>query len=190
MATADPNRSPAHTDKTGAYAAETEPPHRRRRLLWLLLALLALAIIAAILIAALSGGSSSKKSTHALSGGTLTVDGRPLVAGSPASKHSQVGHTALGRGVVVEEVTQQGFFVKAGNHPRVYVEDDAPVPGSSSTPHPAVGDHIDITGPIATVPAHPSAELHLSRRDAVTAHAEGIFIDGDGNGGSYRIAGH
>jgi hypothetical protein len=179
--TADTSRQ-ARTTRNGAVAAEPRRGGRRRGLLWGLLALLAAAIIAAIALGLFSGDDNGGRA-----GGSLSAGGTAILPPPSGGLGKVVGQQASGKGAVVQSVvhkaaandTPEGFWVGTSAKDRVYVEWGGTVGGNEATHTPAVGDKVDLSGPVRPAPQDPQQTLKLSAADAQLVKSEGGYVNAD-----------
>ncbi|CAB4892849.1 unannotated protein [freshwater metagenome] len=173
---------------------------------WLLALLLLLLVILAIVLIA-SGGDDEETDTASTStaavpaattpaqaatpasttatstsedAGTLTADGRSLLGTD--GKTGAVDKDATGKSVKVLSVTDGGFFVGVSAEDRMFVEYagdvgvDEPASGAY---RPAVGDLVDLEGPVAQAPKDPEKTLKLDAPDAKVVSDQGAYVNAD-----------
>jgi hypothetical protein len=163
--------------------------------------LLALLLLGALLLGVFDGGdddktqsaqpSPSAEPAAAPSDGTGPAGGSPsasLTARSEALLPVPAGglaayeaETATGREVTVQSVVKdEGFWVGNSRQDRVYVEYGGDVGANESQGfEPAVGDTVNLTGPVRPAPKNPARTLNLSDRDARQVAEQGAYINAD-----------
>jgi hypothetical protein len=174
---------------------------RRKGFPWWLLGLLALALIALLLLLRSCGdddsadterGSATTPSAQegadgngqAGIGGRLTAGSRSLLPTRRGQQLAQsVGEDAQGDRVQVQEVVKdEGFFVGTSREDRVYVEyggDVGETESGSGSYTPAVGDEVNLSGPVRPSPEDPEQTLNLARDDAQQVREQGIYINAE-----------
>ena len=173
---------------------------------WLLALLLLLLVILAIVLIA-SGGDDEDTDTASTStaavpaattpaqaatpattttatgsgnAGTLTAEGQSLLGTS--DKTATIDKDATGDAVKVLSVTDGGLFVGTSPEDRMFVEYagdvgvDEPTAG---TYRPAVGDLVDLEGPVAEAPKDPADTLKLGAADAKVVTEQGAYVNAD-----------
>jgi hypothetical protein len=120
-----------------------------------------------------SGGSGSDAAA-----GTLTAGGTDVSAAS-ADLAAQVGRTAVGTGVEVQSVVDGGFFVGTSAQDRRYVEwsGDVGADEPARSFKPAVGDVVDLRGPVRPAPEDPATTLKLGEADAALVREQGAYVN-------------
>jgi hypothetical protein len=184
----------------GARAAGDGGPHRKRGgWLWWLLGLLALLLLGALLLGLLGGdddksSSSSNQAAQqtatpdagttagATSGaGSLTARGESLLPVPSGGLADFEGEPATGKDVTVQSVVKdEGFWVGSSQQDRVYVEYGGDVGANENQGvEPAVGDRVNLTGPVRPAPANPAQTLNLGTEDARTVSDQGGYVNAD-----------
>jgi hypothetical protein len=175
----------APTNTRGAVPLGGE---RRRRPAWLawLLGLLALAALVVLLITLLGGddedkGSASSSASRAQTqqAGTLTSGGQALLPLPDDGLSALVGQDTVGTGLTVQAIVEgQGFWVGTSQSDRLYVEYGGEVGKTESGFKPsAVGERVDLDGPVHAAPANPEETLKLSADDAAQVREQGAYIN-------------
>jgi hypothetical protein len=188
--------------RTGAYTAG-DPGGRRKRggWLWWLLGLLALLLLGALLLGMFDGGNDaetqSAQPTPSAQGTTTPSAGTGTAGGSPGGSLTARGETLLpvpaggltayetetatGSEVTVQSVVKdEGFWVGSSAQDRVYVEYGGDVGANESQGfEPAVGDRVNLTGPVRPAPRNPARTLNLNDRDARQVTEQGAYINAD-----------
>lgn len=179
----------------GARAAGGAGPRRKRGgWLWWLLGLLALLLLGALLLGLFDGddGSSSADrpaaeqtatpSAGAADGaGSLTAGGTALLPVPGGGLADFEGRPAQGENVRVQSVVKdEGFWVGTSARDRVYVEYGGDVGANENQGiEPAVGDRVNLTGPVRPAPANPAQTLNLSTEDARMVSEQGGYVNAD-----------
>lgn len=196
----DRSRSP------GAYTTGDGGRRRKRGgWLWWLLGLLALLLLGALLLGLLGGGDDDETETAqptrsteaapaagdstgaaggsagAVAGGSLTARNESLLP-VPADGLAAYGtETATGREVTVQSVVKdEGFWLGSSQQDRVYVEYGGDVGANENQGvEPAVGDKVNLTGPVRPAPENPARTLNLPEQDAQQVTEQGAYINAD-----------
>lgn len=112
--------------------------------------------------------------------GTLTAEGQSLLG--TGDKTATIDKDATGDAVKVLSVTDGGFFVGTSAEDRMFVEYagdvgvDEPTAGAY---RPAVGDLVDLEGPVAEAPKDPADTLKLDPADARVVTEQGAYVNAD-----------
>lgn len=132
-----------------------------------------------------SAGGTGAAGTAAEAGaggeaGTLVAGGRDLLPAPAEGFGNSVGQDAEGRNVVVQELTEDGFFVGSSEDDRVFVEWGGTVgEDESDTYLPKVGDRVNLEGPVRPAPENPRRTLKLDREDAEVVSTHGAYVNAD-----------
>jgi hypothetical protein len=186
----------------GAYAAGGGDGHRKRRgWLWWLLGLLAMLLLGAVLLGLLGGGDDEKQqaaqptpsadtattpnagtaAAGGSPGGSLTARDESLLPVPAGGLTAYETERATGKEVTVQSVVKdEGFWVGSSQRNRVYVEYGGDV-GVNENPgvEPAVGDKVNLTGPVRPAPQNPARTLNLPTQDAQQVTEQGAYINAD-----------
>jgi hypothetical protein len=157
---------------------------RRRRPAWLawLLGLLALAALVVLLITLLGGDDGDKSSAsqaQTRQAGTLTSGGQALLPLPDDGLSALVGQDTVGTGLTVQAIVEgPGFWVGTSQADRLYVEYGGEVGKTESGFKPsAVGERVDLDGPVRAAPANPEETLKLSADDAAQVREQGAYLN-------------
>ncbi len=125
--------------------------------------------------------SSQARTTAPSSSDCTLASGEPLLP-VPDDLSGFVGDDAQCTGVVVQSVVDDdGFWVGTSQSDRVYVEYGGDVgeteEGSSFVP--AVGDRVDLSGPIRPAPQNPGRTLRLRQADNDLVRRQGAYVNAD-----------
>ena len=186
----------------GAHSVFDDGDRKKKGFPWWLLALLAIALIALVLLLRAcgddeDGGSGAAQPTPPAEtqvpqeaapagggAGSLTAGGQALLPATQAGAlEDLVGEDATGERVRVQEVVQdEGFFVGTSEEDRVYVEyggDVGETEEGSESYEPAVGDEVNLSGPVRPAPAEPEQTLNLDAADARVVSDQGIYVNAE-----------
>ena len=183
----------------GAYAAAGGDGHRKRKgWLWWLLGLLALLLLGALLLGLLGGDDDKQQAAQPTPsadtattpnagtaaaggspGGSLTARNMSLLPVPADGLTAYETATATGKKVTVQSVVKdEGFWVGSSQRNRVYVEYGGDVGvNENQGVEPAVGDNINLTGPLRTAPQNPARTLNLPTQDAQQVTEQGAYIN-------------
>ena len=114
-------------------------------------------------------------------GGSLTARSEPLLPVPAGGLAAYETDTAIGREVTVQSVVKdEGFWVGTSQQDRVYVEYGGDVGADENRGlEPAVGDRVNLTGPVRPAPENPARTLNLPEADAQQVTEQGAYINAD-----------